>query len=235
MTAMRNGIGLAISDLVIAFDTSDQGTRCLLKVGAWQVDAGSQVAVCGPSGSGKTSLLNTLIALASPTLGRIVWGAVDVTKLTAAAADRWRRSTVGIVFQHFHLLDGLSAFDNVLVATHFDRWRVPTAIATRARELLCQVGIDPKRDVMRLSRGEMQRVSIVRALVHQPAIVVADEPTASLDRAMGASVSTLLCELSAASGATLIIATHDEALAERLPQRVDIANNGLAHRPAATA
>ncbi|HVO90070.1 MAG TPA: ATP-binding cassette domain-containing protein [Casimicrobiaceae bacterium] len=196
-------------------------------MGEWTVEAGARVAVCGPSGSGKTSLLSTLAGIDRFPTGRVRWGDVDVQKLSSAAADRWRHTNIGFVFQHFYLFPGLSALENVIVTTHFDRFQADKMIVERARALLDRVGVADQRRIESLSRGEMQRVAVARAVVHRPAIVLADEPTASLDRDNANRIGTLLNELCRQFGTTLIVATHDSVLAQSMDARFDLAQGEL--------
>ena len=150
-------------------------------------------------------------------------------------ADRWRRETVGLVFQQFHLFPGLSALENVLLPLRFDRWSIEPAMRARALKLLERVGVRPDGDVAALSRGEQQRVAVARALLRKPAIVLADEPTASLDRDT-ARTSSRICSarLCRGANATLVVTTHDPSLASRLDATYDIVDGDLrARSPAA--
>lgn len=182
---------------------------------------GSATAIQGPSGAGKTSLLHALAGIECPSAGTVRWDGDDLWAMPGRARDRWRRARLGLVFQDMHLLPGLSALDNVLLPALFDHARIPDALRTRGLELLDGLGVpDPGRRAAVLSRGERQRVALARALLRQPAILLADEPTASLDAAAGREVGTLLMDAAAAGGATLLVATHDPALLERLPHRL---------------
>jgi putative ABC transport system ATP-binding protein len=170
----------------------------------------------GPSGSGKTTLLHAVGGLLRPTAGEIRWGADDLARMGEAARDRWRRRTVGFVFQDFHLVPELSALDNVILTAWFAGWSA-RAHTDRAAGLLHEAGLaDPHRRAGLLSRGEQQRVAIARALLHRPALIFADEPTASLDAATGAAVAELLVASARAVGATLLAVSHDAALLARM-------------------
>jgi putative ABC transport system ATP-binding protein len=233
---MRQGGGLPLEvrGVTITVPGGSTAPRTLLSVPHWSIGSGARVALCGPSGSGKTSLLNVLSALARPAAGTVHWGAIDVTWLSPVAADRWRRATVGLVFQHFHLFAGLSALENVVVSARFDRLFLPAKIVDHARELLDAVQVPAKNRIETLSSGEMQRVAIARALSHSPAIVLADEPTASLDRHTADTAIELLVDLCAKNQATLVVATHDAALASRMQDRFDI-TDGQIRAASATA
>jgi len=228
-----HGLPLAVRDLVIAVPAGRSTARKILSITRWDVPAGARVALCGPSGSGKTSLLNILSAIARPAAGTVRWGAIDVTTFASVVADRWRRTTIGFVFQHFHLFGGLSALENVVIAARFDRFWLPPEIEKHARELLDRVGVPARSRVEILSRGEMQRVAIARALAHRPAVVLADEPTASLDRETADTATGLLVELCADARATLVVATHDATLASRMQDRFDITRGEFADASAA--
>ena len=228
------GLGLELRDLRVAFSGEAGPARLLLDVPEWKLAPGAQVALCGRSGSGKTTLLNVLAGIERPARGAVRWGAVTISALPERTTDRWRRETLGLVFQQFHLFPGMSALENVLLPLRFDRWSIAPAIRAAARELLDRVGVGVLADVRVLSRGEQQRVALARALLRRPAIVLADEPTASLDPDNAAQVADLLCAMCAGVGATLVVATHDPQLAERLGGIVDIADGTLRQRFAAS-
>lgn len=229
MMAMRTYAGLPLDARGVHVAFADRGSppRVILDFREFRVDGGAQVAICGASGSGKTTLLHLFAGIERPLSGVIRWGGVEVTGLSERAADLWRRETVGLVFQQFHLFPGLSALENVLLPLRFDRWSIDPALRSRAEMLLARVGVRPRSDAATLSRGELQRVAIARALLRKPAIVLADEPTASLDRATASAVADLLSSMCRSVNATLIVATHDPSLAGRLDQVFDIVDTGL--------
>jgi putative ABC transport system ATP-binding protein len=224
------GLPLRLRGIAVEFADRDGAARRVLDIAEFDLAAGTHAAVCGASGSGKTTLLHVLAGIELPQQGSVQWGAVEVTALAPAAADRWRRETVGFVFQHFHLFPGVSALENVLLSYRFDRWSVPSAARERAAMLLDRVGVRKTADVGSLSRGEAQRVAVARALVREPAIILADEPTASLDATTARDVGDLLVELCTASGATLIVATHDTRLASTLATPLDLIDGDLLPR-----
>jgi putative ABC transport system ATP-binding protein len=232
-TAAHHGLALDLRDLRVAFADRDGRARTILAVPGFHVAPRERVAICGPSGSGKTTLLNIIAGIERPDHGVVRWGEVTVSALPERAADRWRRETLGLVFQHFHLFPGMSAIENVMLPLRFDRWSIAPGVRADARDLLVRVGIRPDADARALSRGEMQRVALARALLRRPAIMIADEPTASLDRDNAEVVADLLCALCRDAGATLIVATHDPHLADRLGLVVDIAEGDLRPRGAA--
>src|SRR5919204_431263 len=158
------------------------------------VAAGETVAVAGPSGSGKSTLLGLVAGLDTPTSGTIMVAGVEVTQLGERALARFRRETLGYVFQSYHLIPTLTATENVAVP--LDLAGVPGA-AARARELLAGVGLADRGHhyPAQLSGGEQQRVALARAFSHRPRILFADEPTGNLDAATGATVIDLLVEM----------------------------------------
>lgn len=189
----------------------------VVELGELVLTPGSSVALTGPSGSGKTTLAYLLTGIEPVRQGSVRWGETDLAALSERRRDAWRRRQVGFVFQDFHLVPGLSIRENVLVSARFERWRIPPALAERADELLDAAGVPTAgRKVQDLSRGEQQRVALARALLRRPPLLVADEPTASLDAASGATVVELLLEGARSVGATLLAVTHDPALIEAM-------------------
>lgn len=185
--------------------------------------AGGRLAVAGPSGSGKSTLVNVIAGLERPGRGRVLWSGTDIAALSESARDRWRGANIGLVMQDFHLFPGLSALENVLLPARLARV-ADRAMADRAGELLAEVGLTrPGQRVETLSRGEMQRVAVARALLRRPGVIVADEPTASLDPANAAVLGALLDGLAQRTGATLIVVSHDPGLIARLPRRIALA------------
>lgn len=187
------------------------------------VDAGEAVAVVGPSGCGKSTLLNVLGGLLPPTAGRVVFAGEDITAFDARRLARYRNECIGTVFQQHHLLPQCTALENVLVPTLVvtDPAKRGAAAVTRAEALLEAVGLADRRHhrPARLSGGECQRVAVARALVNEPALVLADEPTGSLDEATAERVANVLLQLVAERDVALLLVTHATALAARL-QRV---------------
>lgn len=199
-----------------------------LAVSDLRIAAGEMVAVAGPSGSGKSTLVHVLTGLERPGRGAVRWGTTDIAALSERARDRWRGGHVGLVMQDFHLFPGLTALENVLLPARMARVAGRDLVA-RAGELLAGMGLGrPGQRIETMSRGEMQRVAVARALLRRPGVIVADEPTASLDARTGAAIATLLIDLARESGATLIAVSHDPALIARLPRRISLAGGAVA-------
>jgi putative ABC transport system ATP-binding protein len=183
------------------------------------VNRGESVAILGPSGSGKSTLLNLIAGLDRPTSGTVTVAGTQVHTLGEAAAARYRRAHIGMVFQFFNLLDDLTVRDNVMLPAQLSGIRGGDA-RSRAERLLTTLGIARHADAYpgRLSGGERQRVAVARALINEPALLLADEPTGALDTASGIDVQNLIKELHA-DGQTILMVTHDLALAEACATR----------------
>ncbi|MGB2714287.1 MAG: ABC transporter ATP-binding protein [Vicinamibacterales bacterium] len=191
---------------------SGAGTLTILHPLDLTIDKGRVVAITGPSGSGKSTLLGLIAGLDAPSTGRIHLDGEDITSLDEDALARLRGVRVGIVFQFFHLLPSLTAFENVLIPMEI----AGVADASqRARLLLSEVGLDDRMHhyPSQLSGGEQQRVAIARALANNPPILLADEPTGNLDSATGHQIIELLLSINRDRGTTLVLVTHDPELA----------------------
>ena len=177
---------------------------------------GRLTVIVGPSGSGKTTLLHCLAGIVVPAAGSVRYGETRLETLRESARDEWRRRHCGLVFQDFRLIDELDALGNVLLPARFAQFRLPEALRERARRLLDGFGV-PRRSgpAARLSRGERQRVALARALLLDPPILLADEPTASLDRGNAEAIAAELQRLAASDGRIVICASHDERVTAR--------------------
>lgn len=191
------------------------------------VTAGEAVGIVGPSGSGKTSLLMVLAGLEQATSGTVEVAGRDITHMNEDALARFRRDTVGIVFQAFHLIPTMSALENVAVPMELAGARDADQ---RAAESLRAVGLGHRLTHLpgQLSGGEQQRVALARAFAPRPRLLLADEPTGNLDIATGRTVMDLLFGMQAAHGTTLLLITHDPALAARCGRQVRIADGRVA-------
>ena len=200
---------LATRDLAKVYGSGETAVHALDGV-TLSIEPGEMVAIMGPSGSGKSTLLHLLGALETPTSGQIALGGERFDGLDDTGLTRLRREKIGFVFQFFNLLPALTAEENVLLPALI-AGRRDDAIRARARELLERVGLSPRTTHLpsELSGGEQQRVSIARALLTEPELVLADEPTGNLDTRSSAHVLELLRDLNAAEGQTLVIVTHD--------------------------
>ena len=176
------------------------------------IPGGRVVAITGASGSGKSTLLGLIAGLDAPSSGSILIDGTDITGLSEDALARLRGTKIGFVFQFFHLLPSLTAFENVLVPIEIAGGPSP---ASRATALLAEVGLSGRGHhyPSQLSGGEQQRVAIARALANNPPILLADEPTGNLDSATGRHVIDLLLQIHRSRGTTLVLVTHDPEIA----------------------
>lgn len=185
------------------------------------------VALLGSSGSGKSSLLNLIAGLDRPTGGAIVVGGRDLAKLSREALARYRRHDVGVVFQAFHLIPTLTVAQNVELPMRFAEVERGERDA-RVREALSRVGLLHRvgHKPSEISGGEQQRTAVARALVNRPKLLLADEPTGNLDSKTGAGIMTLLQELNRDPGMTVVMVTHERALAEQYAERLIFMSDG---------
>ncbi|PAW64730.1 MAG: hypothetical protein B9S34_12075 [Opitutia bacterium Tous-C1TDCM] len=198
---------------------SPGGPVTVLRDLSLRVAAGESVAIVGPSGSGKTTLLNLLGALDQPSSGSIAIGGVPLAGLDPAAAARFRNRSIGFIFQLHYLLPQCTVLENVLVPRLAGGWEESAAdTRARAESLLEQVGLRDRLAHLpwQLSGGEQLRVAIARALINRPKLILADEPTGSLDPATGERIAELLLRTHAGADAALVVVTHNPGLARRM-------------------
>jgi putative ABC transport system ATP-binding protein len=194
-----------------------------------RVEAEEVVAILGPSGSGKTTLLGLLAGLDEPSTGRVLLDGSDLSALTEDGRAEFRSRNVGFVFQTFHLIPTLTALENVLVPLELAGLGGKGGLKARGSKLLERVGLGGRAHhyPAQLSGGEQQRIALARAFANEPKILFADEPTGNLDQETGAQVIDLLVELNRESRTTLVLVTHDLALAGRAQRVVRLSGGRL--------
>ncbi|HTK89833.1 MAG TPA: ABC transporter ATP-binding protein [Verrucomicrobiae bacterium] len=202
---------VSIAGLGMRFASGGRAVSVLSDV-SLEVPARQFLAVAGPSGSGKSTLLGLIAGLDRPTAGTITVAGADLTRLDEDALARFRLDTIGYIFQSFHLVPTLTAEENVAVPLELAGER---DALTRARALLGELGLGERAEhyPVQLSGGEQQRVAVARAVARRPALLLADEPTGNLDSATGERIIELIVELNRSLGSTLVLVTHDAALA----------------------
>jgi len=196
---------------------------------SFQVNPGESVAIVGPSGSGKSTLLNLMGGLDRPTMGRILLDGRDLASLPDEELARVRNREIGFIFQLHHLLPQLSVLENVLLPTL--AFQADENAIARAESLLNKVGLGAHlhQRPAQLSGGEQQRTAVVRALINQPKLLLADEPTGSLDAENAENLGNLLVELNRSEKVTLVLVTHALHLAEKMDRVLEL-RNGLLNR-----
>jgi len=218
---------VTLCGVVRRFQSGDTSPVEVLRGVNLEVVSGESLAIVGPSGSGKTTLLQLIGALDAPDSGTVCFEGRDLSSLSEADRGALRSRRIGFVFQLHHLLPQLTVLENVLVPA----WATGDAPARRDRalDLLDRVGLRNRRDhrPAQLSGGERQRAALVRALILKPALLLADEPTGSLDHAGSSSLTDLLLELNRTEGVTLIAVTHSRDFAARMSRRLQLQDGVL--------
>jgi ABC-type lipoprotein export system ATPase subunit len=212
---------LRLASLAKSFRAPDGALVPVIDVPAFSLAAGEQVALRGSSGSGKTTLLHLVAGILAPDRGEVWVAGKDMAVMPEAARDAWRAATIGYVFQTFNLLQGYTALENVLLGMMFGRG----ADTAHAAALLDRMGLAHRRDYRprQLSVGQQQRVAVARALANQPKLVLADEPTGSLDRRHAREALHLIREVCHESGAALLLVSHDERVLATFEHMQDFA------------
>ena len=207
------------------FTYNQDGFR--LHVDELAIPTGQRVAWTGPSGSGKTTLLHLIAGIVQPSAGQVKSCGMDLTGLRDSARRDFRIANIGLVFQEFALLDYLNVLDNILLPYRINRsLRLDSPVHARAQQLAAEVGLADLllRRPTHLSHGERQRVAVCRALVANPKLVLADEPTANLDPDNASRVLDALDEHTKRQGATLIVVTHDQDAIGRFDRSIEISS-----------
>jgi putative ABC transport system ATP-binding protein len=212
---------ISVSDLRFCYP----GGEFELNVPDIRVAQGEKLAVIGPSGSGKTTLLHLMAGIRLPQTGTVITDGIEVTSLDDGARRDFRIRRIGMVFQEFELLEYLTVLDNILLPYRINRsLKLDEAVRRRAADLAGQVGLGDKthRLSTKLSHGEKQRVAVCRALIAEPVLLLADEPTGNLDPNNTQRVLDILLDAAEATGATLVTVTHDHDLLPKFDRKIDV-------------
>jgi ABC-type lipoprotein export system ATPase subunit len=194
-----------------------------------KVEKGKSLAIVGPSGSGKSTLLNLIGALDRPTAGRVIIDGIDLADQSDTQLAAIRSKRIGFVFQLHHLLPQCSVLENILLPTLADKSLQAGGCEERAIELLKQVDLENRMHYMpsQLSGGQRQRVAVVRALINEPDLLLADEPTGSLDKNNSENIANLLVDINHRQNVTLVVVTHSTQLAEHMDEMLMLTNGKL--------
>ncbi|MCP9472124.1 MAG: ABC transporter ATP-binding protein [Nitrospira sp.] len=214
---------IRVTNVSMTLPAAGRSVSILKEISLW-IPPQQSVAIVGPSGSGKSTLLGLIAGLDRPTTGSIELDGTDITTLSEGQMARFRREKTGYIFQSFHLIPTLTAIENVMVPLELSGARDADR---RAADLLTAVGLSDRMGhyPVQLSGGEQQRVAVARAFACRPPILLADEPTGNLDSATGSQIIDLLLSLHRDHGTTLVLVTHDHALAASM-QRVVALRDG---------
>ena len=225
---MSGASSISVQSLVVDYDTLAGPLRAL-DCAELTVAAGSSLAIVGPSGCGKSTMLCMLAGLAQPTTGSVDIGGTVVTSLSDAERIAFRKTRIGVVYQADNLLPFLTVTENIRLQLALCGSTADAA--SRTTDLLGRLGIGDLGDRLpdQLSGGQRQRAAIVRAIVHRPSLILADEPTGALDAANAVGVIDLLLEVQRLLGATLVVVTHDPAVANRMERRLTLRAGSVVH------
>lgn len=210
-------------------EVTAQDGRTILSVEDITFAPGVRVAVRGPSGAGKSTFLHVLAGLIRPQRGRVKWGDTDIAAASESGRAAFRRTHLGIVFQDFLLFDELGAAGNAAIATGFTPRADRARLRGAAESWLSRMGLGSAggRSVASFSGGERQRIAVARALAGEPAVILADEPTAALDRVNADALAEDLVRVAVEGGRTLVVVTHDPAVVDRMDRVIDFADGRL--------
>ena len=222
---------LSVKNISKSFGNDIEGTkRDVLKNLSFSMEKGESLAILGPSGSGKTTLLNIIGAPEEPDEGSVQFGDQDLTGMSEHELENFRNRQIGFVFQFHHLLPQCTVLENVLIPTlPLKEKDLKEEKREEAETLLRKLGIWDHRNKIpsRLSGGECQRVAVVRAMINQPSLLLADEPTGSLDEKNADNIADLLLELNRENGLSLLVVTHSENLASRMNRAMRLRDGKL--------
>ena len=194
-----------------------------------EINAGERIAIVGPSGSGKTTLLNLIGTLDRPDLGKIIFDGLDISTANEKELSQFRNRKIGFVFQMHHLLPQLSLLENVLLPTLTDKNLQGKETLEHAQRLISRMGLAEvaHQKPSKLSGGECQRTAVARALINNPVLILADEPTGALDQKSAFNLTDLLIELNKEEGVTLVVVTHSMDVARKMDRIYKIENGKL--------
>ncbi len=218
------------SQLIHQYPSPSAEPRKVLDISDWTIDEGEQLLIRGISGSGKTTLFNITAGLMQPTSGMVWFDNTNLYDLAEAKRDQFRAQHIGYVFQTHYLMNTLTAIDNVIMPLAFAKTQPKSAWRSIAQPLLERVGLGDHLNYLpaKLSTGQRMRVAVARALVSKPSLILADEPTASLDETSATSVMDLLQDICNETNATLLVNSHDPSIYDRFTSIVNLSHGKLA-------
>lgn len=218
------GKTLLISNLVKNFYSPDGSLSMSVKLPHLEMQEGESLVLTGPSGSGKTTVLHLIAGLLNPSAGSIALGSTCLTNLNSGQWDSFRAANLGYIFQNFNLINSLTVRENVFLPGYILGGRDGQDLKQQADRLLALVGLLKKKDSYpsSLSLGEKQRIAAVRAIFNKPSLILADEPTASLDKSNGEILLEILFQLAKENKSILLVSSHDEKVITRFPRNYEI-------------
>lgn len=205
----------------LKINTFGVNNQVILDIPYFNLEAERELVVSGPSGSGKTTFLYAIAGLFLKLEGKVSWDRSNLYNLASVERDKWRSQNLGIIFQNFQLIDELSVLDNILVPTGFDSFFCPKDMIHKAEKLADEFSISiHNSSIAHMSRGEKQRIALARALIKDAPIILADEPTASLDEQNAQNILEHLRNISQENDKTLIIVSHDPVIMEQIDNKL---------------